>query len=298
MNEKANINKHNSYYDDVLRKFKQHRLAMFGLIFLVIEIILVFALPAILQLDAFRSVGDFNGPPSLTYPFGTDSVGRDLFARVLMGGRVSITVGLGSACVSLLIGVPLGLLAGYFRGSVEMVIMRLADSLMSFPSMVLILALSAALGPSITILTIILGFLGWPEIARLLFANVISIKEKEYVESALAIGTTTPVILSKYIIPNGISPILISFTFRTAAAIIQESSLSFLGLGVPPPTPSWGNIMFEAQSITVLSERPWVWLPSGALLLLTVLSVNFVGDGLRDALDPKTTIADKGHKIK
>ncbi len=291
--------KQNTYYGDVLTKFRQHKLAMIGAFVLLFGVLAVIFLPIILQLDPYASAGNFYSPPTKEFWFGTDSVGRDLFARVLHGGRVSLFVGLGSALISVLIGVPMGLIAGYFRGKAETIIMRLVDMLMSFPSMILILALAAVIGSSATVLTLILGFLGWPEITRLMYANVISIKEKEYVESAVAIGTRVPTILTKYIIPNAISPILISFTFRTASAILQESSLSFLGLGVPMPTPSWGNIMYEAQSITVLSERPWVWLPSGILLLLTVLSINFVGDGLRDALDPKTTITQsKGKKQK
>lgn len=285
-----------SYYQDVLRKFCQHKLAMFGLTVLILEVIAILFIPWIFQLDPYQSVGSFNAAPSASHLLGTDSVGRDLLARVLHGGRISLYVGVTSAFISVIIGLPLGLIAGFFRGIPEMIIMRLADMFMSFPSMILILALAAALGPSVNVLTLILGFLGWPEIARLLYANVLSIKEKEYVESAVAIGTSTLDIMLKYIIPNGITPVLIAFTFRTAASILQESSLSFLGLGVPAPTASWGNIIYEAQSISVLSQRPWVWLPPGLLLLATVLSINFFGDGLRDALDTKTIIKSK--KIK
>lgn len=288
----------NSYYKDVLRKFRQHRLAMFGLTVLVIEVLVIILIPWIFNLDPYESLGAFNARPSLAHLLGTDSVGRDLLARVLHGGRISLYVGVASAFISVVIGLPLGLIAGYFRGFPEMIIMRLADMFISFPSMILILALAAALGPSVNVLTLILGFLGWPEIARLLYANVLSIKEKEYVESAVAIGTSTLDIMLKYIIPNGITPVLIAFTFRTAASILQESSLSFLGLGVPAPTASWGNIIYEAQSISVLSQRPWVWLPPGLLLLLTVLSINFFGDGLRDALDTKTIVKGKKRSKK
>ncbi|HBN96172.1 MAG TPA: peptide ABC transporter permease, partial [Firmicutes bacterium] len=201
-----------------------------------------------------------------------------------------LTVGIMSAIVSLLIGVPLGLIAGYFRGKTEVVIMRLADIFMSFPSMILILVLASVLGQSITTVTLVIGFLGWTEFTRLTYASVLSIREKDYVESAIAIGEKSKTIIMKYILPNSLAPVIISFTFRTAQAIITESSLSFLGLGVQPPDPSWGNILYYAQSISVLSNQLYLWVPAGILLVLTVLSINFIGDGIRDALDTKMSI--------
>lgn len=286
----ANV-KQSSYLRDVLKRFFAHKLAMVGAVILIIEILAILLLPGIMGLDPYRiDYMSFGAPPSEQHILGTDSVGRDNFARLVYGGRVSLTVGILSAIVSLLIGVPLGLIAGYFRGPIETIIMRLADIFMSFPSMILILVLASVLGQSITTVTLVIGFLGWTEFTRLTYASVLSIREKDYVESAIAIGEKNKSIIMRYILPNSLAPVIISFTFRTAQAIITESSLSFLGLGVQPPDPSWGNILYYAQSISVLSNQLYLWVPAGVLLVLTVLSINFIGDGIRDALDTKMSI--------
>ena len=280
-----------SYFQDVLKRFLAHRLAMFGAIILTIEILSVIFLPVIMKLDPYTmDYMNFGGAPSAQHILGCDDVGRDLFARLIFGGRVSLMVGICSALVSLIIGVPLGLIAGYFRGWAEMIIMRCADVFMSFPSMILILVLASVLGKSVMTVTMVIGLLGWTEFARLIYASVLSIREKDYVESAKAIGTKNGPILLRYVLPNSFAPVIISFTFRTAQAIITESSLSFLGLGVQPPEASWGNILYYAQSISVLSSKLYMWVPAGVILVLTVLSINFIGDGIRDALDTKMKI--------
>ena len=277
-----------SYFQDVLKRFLAHRLAMFGAIILTIEILSVIFLPVIMKLDPYTmDYMNFGGAPSAQHILGCDDVGRDLFARLIFGGRVSLMVGICSALVSLIIGVPLGLIAGYFRGWAETIIMRCADVFMSFPSMILILVLASVLGKSVMTVTMVIGLLGWTEFARLIYASVLSIREKDYVESAKAIGTKNGPILLRYVLPNSFAPVIISFTFRTAQAIITESSLSFLGLGVQPPEASWGNILYYAQSISVLSSKLYMWVPAGVILVLTVLSINFIGDGIRDALDTK-----------
>ena len=280
-----------SYFQDVVERFLHHKLAVFALFFLAVEILVVIFLPMILGLDPYSiDVMAFGKGPSDTHLMGTDDVGRDMFARIIYGGRVSLTVGILSAVISLIVGIPLGLIAGYFRGKSEIIVMRLADIFMSFPSMILILVLVAIFGPSVWTVTLVIGVLGWTDFAKLMYGNVLSVKNKEYVESAKAIGTKDFRLLVKYIIPNSFAPVLINFTFRTAQAIIQESSLSFLGMGVQPPEASWGNILYAAQSIVVLSQRPWLWIPPGILLVLTVCSINFMGDGMRDALDSKMKI--------
>lgn len=283
--------KKDSYSRDVLKKFSQHKLAMVGLTIILLEVLLVVILPLLMELDPYTSdVLNFSGAPGAGHILGTDDTGRDVFARLVYGGRVSLLVGLLSAVISLCIGVPLGLLAGYYKGIWEMAIMRAADIFMSFPSMILVLVLVSVFEPSIWTIIFVIGVLGWTDFAKLIYGNVLSIREKEYVESAKAVGTKDFAILVKYVIPNAFAPILINFTFRTAQAIIQESSLSFLGMGVQPPEASWGNILYAAQSITVLSSRPWLWVPAGILLVLTVSSINFIGDGMRDALDSRTKI--------
>ena len=232
----------------------------------------------------------FFAAPDSVHILGTDAIGRDVFARLVYGGRTSLLVGFCSTIISCAIGVPLGLIAGYFRGKTEIAIMRVADVFMSFPSIVLILVLVAVIGPSIWSVTLVIGVLGWTQFARLIYANVLSVSEKEYVESARAIGTPDLKIITQYILPNSFAPILIAITFQMASAILMESSLSFLGMGVQPPGASWGNMLYDAQSITVLSKRLWIWMPPGIALLVTVLSINFLGDGIRDALDPKIKI--------
>ncbi len=293
MEKKEKIKK-DSYSRDVLKKFSQHKLAMLGLTIIAVEVLLVILLPMVMELDPYTSdVLNFSAAPGPGHILGTDDTGRDLFARLVYGGRVSLMVGLLSAIISLMIGVPLGLVAGYYKGIWETVIMRLADIFMSFPSMILILVLVSVFDPSVWTIIFVIGILGWTDFAKLIYGNVLSVREKEYVESARAVGTKDLPILIKYVIPNAFAPILINFTFRTAQAIIQESSLSFLGMGVQPPEASWGNILYAAQSITVLSTRPWMWVPAGILLVLTVSSINFIGDGMRDALDSRTKIRKK-----
>ena len=283
--------KKDSYYRDVLKRFTAHKLAMLGLAIILLEVILVVILPIVMKLDPYTSdIQAFGSAPGVGHLLGTDDTGRDVFARLIYGGRVSLLVGLLSAIISLCIGVPLGLLAGYYKGIWETIVMRAADIFMSVPSMILILVLVSLIGPSVWTVTIVIGVLGWTDFAKLIYGNVLSVREKEYVESAKAVGTKDLPLLVKYVVPNAFAPILINFTFRTAQAIIQESALSFLGMGVQPPQASWGNILYAAQSITVLSSKPWLWVPPGILLILTVSSINFVGDGIRDALDSKVKI--------
>ena len=280
-----------SYLSEVLSKLTEHKMAMAGLVVLVLEILLVVILPIVLPLNPYDSdYADFFAAPSSAHILDTDAIGRDVFARLIYGGRTSLLVGFFSTIISCAIGVPLGLIAGYFRGKAEIGIMRVADVFMSFPSIVLILVLVAVIGPSIWSVTLVIGVLGWTQFARLIYANVLSVSEKEYVESARAIGTSNFKIITQYILPNSFAPILIAITFQMASAILMESSLSFLGMGVQPPGASWGNMLYDAQSITVLSKRLWIWMPPGIALLITVLSINFLGDGIRDALDPKIKI--------
>lgn len=278
-----------SYYKDTAERFMLHKMAVAGLLCLVVLILCVIFLPMIFPLDPYNSFvqGGFNQRPGSLHWLGTDRTGRDIFARLIYGGRISLSIGILSAVISLGIGVPLGLIAGYWRGFAETIVMRMADVFMSFPAMVLILVLAALVGTSIYSITLVIGVLGWTQFARLLYSKVLSIRENEYIESARAVGAGPFRILTKYVLPNAFAPCLVVFTFRTAVAILLEAGLSFLGLGVQPPLASWGNLMYDAQSIVVLSAQPWSWLPPGLCLVITVLSINFIGDGLRDALDPK-----------
>ena len=273
-----------------MKKFIHNKKAMLGLAIVTILVLAVVFIPLFADLDPYttdRAAG-FNKPPSDAHILGTDDVGRDLFARLLYGGRISLFVGITSTIISVLIGIPLGLIAGYFRGTAESIIMRTADAFMSFPSMVLILVLVAVFGPSILTVTVVIGVLGWTAIAKLIYGNVLSIREREYIQAARAVGVSTKKILFSEVLPNAIPPVWANISFRVAGAILTESSLSFLGMGVQTPQASWGNIIFAAQNLLVLTARPWVWLPPGICIILVVIGFNFIGEGVRDALAPKT----------
>lgn len=276
--------------NQAVKKFVHNRKAVLGLIIVCFLVLAVILIPIFMKLDPYttdRAVG-FNKAPCSGHPLGTDDVGRDLFARLLYGGRISLFVGIMSTIISVLIGIPLGLIAGYFRGIAETVIMRVADAFMSFPTMVLILVLVAVFGPSILTVTVVIGVLGWTAIAKLIYGNVLSIREREYIQATKAIGMSTPKILLSEVLPNAIPPVWANISFRVAGAILTESSLSFLGMGVQTPQASWGNIIFAAQNLLVLTARPWVWFPPGICIILVVVGFNFIGEGVRDALDPKT----------
>ena len=273
-----------------MKKFLHNKKAMFGLFIVVLLALAVLLIPLFMDLDPYttdRAAG-FNKGPSETHILGTDDVGRDLFARVLYGGRVSLFVGITSTIISVLVGIRLGLIAGYFRGAAESIIMRTAYAFMSFPSMVLILVLVAVFGPSILTVTVVIGILGWTAIAKLIYGNVLSIREREYIQAAKTSGTSTWTILFSEVLPNAIPPVWANISFRVAGAILTESSLSFLGMGVQTPQASWGNIIYAAQNLMVLTARPWVWIPPGVCIILVVIGFNFIGEGVRDALDPKT----------
>lgn len=273
-----------------MKKFTHNKKAMFGLIIVLFLVLAVLLVPVWMKLDPYttdRAAG-FNQAPSGIHLLGTDDVGRDLFARLLYGGRISLLVGILSTVISVLLGIPLGLIAGYYRGTAESVIMRTADAFMSFPSMVLILVLVAVLGPSVVTVTVVIGVLGWTAIAKLIYGNVLSIRESEYIQAARAVGMKRSVILFTEVLPNAIPPVWANISFRVAGAILTESSLSFLGMGVQTPQASWGNIIYAAQNLLVLTVRPWVWLPPGICIIAVVVGFNFIGEGVRDALDPKT----------
>lgn len=223
--------------------------------------------------------------PSAEHWFGTDDFGRDVFTRMLYGGRVSLWVGFVSVGISVSIGLTLGLLAGYFRGLVDECIMRFVDVMLCFPSFFLILAVIAFLEPSILNIMIVIGLTSWMGVARLVRAETLSLRERDFIHAARLSGAGTARILLRHILPNAAAPVLVSATLGVAGAILLESSLSFLGIGVQPPLPSWGNILIEGKQ--TLGVAWWLSLFPGLAILLTVLGYNLLGEGLRDLLDPR-----------
>ncbi|KKB12126.1 peptide ABC transporter permease [Devosia geojensis] len=268
-------------------KFLNNRLAVIGLIiFSVIVLTAIFA-PLLTPYDPNRiDLRAMLQPPSWEHWFGTDRTGRDLFSRVLYGGRISILVGLGSAVLAAIVGILIGVYTGYVGGWLDALAMRVSEIFMSFPQIILVLLLVSILGQSLVNLMLIFTLTGWGGIYRMARARMLSIREEEYVLALRSFGLSRPLIAYKHMLPNALGPIMVNITLSTAAFILQEAGLSFLGLGVPLSIPTWGNILNVAQDLRVLQSNWWVWLPVGTVISLFVLSVNFIGDGLRDATDP------------
>ncbi len=273
----------------VWRRLRSDRRVVVCMAILALEILGVLLLPPLLGLepDVTDRAAGFWAAPSAEHWLGTDDVGRDVLARLICGGRISLLVGFASAAINLAVGVPLGLLAGYRRGAWEFWIMRLADVFQSFPSIVLILCLVTLVGASVLNLVLVIGLLGWPGITRLVYGNVLSVREKEYILAVRALGARTGTILTRNVLPNVVAPVWAALGQRVGRAILSESSLSFLGVGIRAPQASWGNLMQSATSLAVLTGRPWVWLPPGILIILTVVCLQSLGNALRDAMDPR-----------
>lgn len=271
-----------------LRRFLKNKLAILGLI--VIILLIIVSLSAHILTPYERDEIDLyniEAPPSADHLLGTDELGRDVLTRVLYGGRVSLTVGILASLIQICIGVVLGAVAGFFGGKVDNVIMRITDIIMCFPFFIVAIALAAIVGPSMMNLVLIISILEWTKVARIVRAQVLSLKERDFILASRSLGLNRLDIIIKHIFPNTLSSIMVFATLAIANGILTEAALSFLGLGVRPPQPSWGNMLSAAQSMRVLQYEWWMWIPSGLLVFLTVISINFLGDGLRDALDPE-----------
>lgn len=275
------------------KRFRRHPGAVIGTIVLTI-LILASVFANLSPYDPEKSdVKNRYQPPSLEHPFGTDGLGRDLLTRVLYGGRVSISVGLMVVGITLSIGVPIGSIAGFYGGWIDNILMRIIDATLSIPSLMFLILLSAILretdlpfvsSNSVMTIAVVLGVLSWPTVARLVRAVFLTIREMEYVAAAEALGASDLSIMLKEILPNGFGPIIVESTLGIGYAIMEESGLSFLGFGIMPPTPSWGNLLNSAQEH--LTQYPWLAIFPGLMIFFTIISINFIGDGLRDALDP------------
>jgi peptide/nickel transport system permease protein len=269
-----------------LARYARNRLALVGL--WVIMLVVFAAAFASVVAPADPTKTDFNSllvPPGRGHVLGTDDLGRDIASRVIFGARTSLLAGFVSVGIAIAVGTPLGLLAGYFRGQFDNVLMRFTDALLSFPFLVLALAIAAVLGAGLAKAMIAIGIVFTPGFVRLARAQVLSERERTYVEAARALGGHDVRIMWKHILPNSVSPVLVQASLAMATAITAEATLSFLGLGTQPPTPSWGSMLNVAQAY--LSKAPWMALWPGLAIFVTVLSLNLVGDGLREVLDPR-----------
>jgi len=276
-----------SYLHTIGRRFMRHKLGVISLYFLCVLVLLALLAPWITTYEPNKLAGKFSAPPSAQFLLGTDQVGRDVLTRLLYATRVSLLVGFASTAIATAIGVVLGLVSGYFGGWVDMIIMRFTDMVMSFPYILLVLVAAAVFQPGLWNIILILGFVDWPGVARLVRSNVLSLRETAFVQADVVAGMPTRHTLFSEILPNTIAPILVYATSVVALSILDEAALSFLGMGVQPPTASLGNMLNWAQSITILTTKAWLWVPPGVLIILLVLSINFIGDALRDAVDPR-----------
>ena len=280
------MNRAASPANPVLSRFRRNRLAVSGLVLIVLLFAVALLAPWIAPYDPVRiDVDNILVGPSLHHWMGTDEAGRDVFSRMIYGARVSILVGFVAVGIATAIGVVVGAAAGYYGGGVDAVLMRLVDIMLCFPTFFLILAVIAVLEPSLTNIMIVIGLTSWMGVARLVRAEFLSLKEQEFVQAARAFGASDVRIIFRHLLPNAMAPVLIAATFGVAGAILTESALSFFGLGVQPPTPSWGNIL--SSGYKYIDFAHWLSIYPGLAILVTALAYNLLGEGLRDALDPR-----------
>lgn len=270
------------------RRFLKNKVAVAGALVLLVIVtssVLAGVLspydPAAIDLSKIRQ------PPSADHLLGTDSTGRDVLSRLLSGGQVSLAIGFLSAGLAVFIGTVVGVCAGWFRGVTDLVASRLIDVMLTVPPILVVIVLAGILGPNVTLLILVIAGLSWPASARIARGVVLGLREQEFVQAAQVLGSRSGFIIRRHLIPGVLPPVTVAATLLVSEAVLLESALSFLGAGVQPPRSSWGNMLTEAQSLTVLSSMPWLWLPPGIMIAATVLSAMAVGDGIRDAIDPR-----------
>jgi peptide/nickel transport system permease protein len=274
------------------KKFIRNKLAMVSLSFLMLISLLSILAPYILNVDIARvDFLNINLPPSSEHWFGTDSNGRDVFARTLYGGRVSLLIGLASTLCVTLIGTIIGAIAGYVGGKIDQFLMRLTDFVLTFPFTVFVVVLNTILIGKVSgvwTLIMVISLLSWGGTARIVRSKILAEKENEYILAAISVGCSPFKVIAKHLLPNVASTIIVQASLLMAVMIVVESSLSFIGFGVPADTPSWGNMLSEARNSDVLQNKPWIWVPPCLAITFTILSINFVGEGLKDAFNPKS----------
>lgn len=278
-----------TYLQTVWRRFRRHKLAMVSCAVVLLLVLCALLAPLLSPYAPSESVGTFSQPPTAEHWLGTDQIGRDQLTRLLYGTRISLLVGILAAAISTGVGVILGLISGFFGGVVDMIIMRITDAIMSFPYILLVLVAASIFEPGLWSIILILGLVDWPGVARLVRGNVLSLRESNFVKSSVLSGMSKRYLLFSDILPNTIAPVLVYATSVVAISMLDEAALSFLGMGVQLPTPSLGNMLNGAENLTILTGKPWLWVPPGVVIILLVVAINFIGDALRDALDPTST---------
>jgi peptide/nickel transport system permease protein len=284
----APAHRHETLFRLSLRRFARHRLALVGLAILAVMIVLAVFAPWIAPYDPTKlDLRAIRQPPSAEHLFGTDTVGYDVFSRFVWGARTSLIVGFGAVAVSVVIGTTLGVLAGYYGGWVDQVISRIIDGLLAMPQLLIVAVFVAVVGPSLQSVIIVIALFNWPRIGRIVRGQYLVLREAEFITAARVIGAVDRSILVRHLMPNVLGPLSVAATFYMAQAILLEAALSFLGLGVKPPAPSWGNMVNLATNANTLQNMPWIWVPPALAIALLVLAITFIGDGLRDAVDPR-----------
>jgi peptide/nickel transport system permease protein len=285
VDEQVRDTQSDSFLGDTIHSFRKNKKAMIGLFVVAALVFIAIFIPWISPHDPYRvELNEQLLPPSATYWLGTDNFGRDLLTRILYGARISLLVGIIPSMIALILGTVMGVISGFYGGRVDFVIMRLADMMISFPSLLLAMVVMYTLGANLFNIFIALSLVGWAGVARVVRAQTLAVREKEFIEAARASGTSKSVIMFRHIFPNVVPTLIVLFSLSIPEAIMWESSLSFLGVGVQPPEASWGLLVAKGKEY--LFAAPLVAIMPGVAILITVLAFNFIGDGLRDALDP------------
>ena len=273
-------------------KFIKNKIAMISLLFLILVTILSFLAPYITTIDITKvNIGQMSLKPSGDHWLGTDKSGRDVFTRLLYGGRISLLVGISCTVTVVFLGTLVGSIAGYYGGKIDSMLMRFTDFIMVFPFLVFVIVLNAILQgivSGLSVLIIVISLLSWGGVARIVRSKILSEKENEYILAAISIGGKPSKVIIKHLLPNVMSTIIVQASILFASMIVVESGLSYLGFGVPQEVPSWGNMLSSANEPDVLQNKPWIWLPPAIMITLTILSINFIGEGLKDAFNPKS----------
>lgn len=302
----AHLNSFEDYFQPpwkrTLRRFLKHRMAIVGTLILT-SLLMYIILGSVIYTEDDANYNDTSimlNKPSDAHPFGTDTVGRDVLARTIYGGQISLMIGVFAVIVSITLGTVIGSLSGYYGGVLDMLLMRLTEAMLSIPTLLLLLVLAKffsdkindmtlfgrTFSGSLVVIILVIGLTSWMYLARIVRSSFLALKEQEFVTAARAAGASNSWIIRVHILPNAMAPIIVAATLGVASAILQESYVSFLGMGVRPPTASWGNMLDSAHKY--VEQAPWLWIFPGVLVILTVMSINFIGDGLRDALDPQS----------
>lgn len=288
--KKQKVQKNQSYWGGVISRFRKDKKAVISLIILTLIVIACVVVPILspYSMETINMSDEYRDKaPNKTHILGTDDIGRDIFTRLFYAGRISLGVALAVVLIECVLGVILGSLAGFYGGMIDAIIMRVSEVFMSFPFMIICITVVAVLGSGVKTLILVLGMLSWPSIARIVRGQILTLREMEYMEACEALGISDVKRIFRHLLPNVLAYIIVYATLGMASVILTETSLSFLGLGISPPKPTWGNMMQDARSTLVIQKKWWYWIPPGCCIFISVMCFNLLGDGLRDAIDPK-----------